>query len=160
MTNFKHEIWKKSTPRGEGWERPHRKQKTMCPADHRHEDQPSEPPAAPPPADGNDGLANFALGEVQRQAAERGEEVTEVDVSFVQRALAESQRMRREKQSSDAKRAALWEGIEQRQGMSAVDGLQSAMSEHRTEVNAYMAAQQQEQQQEPQPELEEAQGSS
>ena len=86
MTNFKHEIWKKSTPRGEGWERPHRKQKTMCPADHRHEDQPSEPPAAPPPADGNDSLANFALGEVQRQAAERGEEVTEVDVSFVQRA--------------------------------------------------------------------------
>jgi hypothetical protein len=129
----------------------------MCPADRRPEEQASDadPPAAPPPvAETNeDGLANFALGEVQRQAAERGEEVTEVDVSFVQRALAESQRMRREKQSSDAKRAALWEGIEQRQGMGAVNGLQSAMSEHRTEVNAYMAAQQ-----EQQVELEEAQG--
>ena len=90
-----------------------------------------------------DGLAQFAIGMVEQQAAERGEEVTEVDMSFVQRALAESTRMRRETQNSDAKRAALWEGISSSQGPAAVDTLQQAMSEHREEAAAFLAQQQQ-----------------
>ena len=129
----------------------------MCPAGDERLPDDESPAEAPGPAadtaEPNDGLANFALGEVQRQAAERGEEVTEVDVSFVQRALAESQRMRREKANSDAKRSALWEGIETRQGLDVVHGLQDAMREHRGEVNEYMAAAAQQQQLEHQQEL-------
>lgn len=61
--------------------------------------------------------------------------------------------MRREKANSDAKRSALWEGIETRQGLDVVHGLQDAMREHRGEVNEYMAAAAQQQQLEHQQEL-------
>ena len=118
--------------------------RSMCPPE-RHQPAAGAPAAEDDELAGvtEDGLAQFALGEVERQAAERGEQVTEVDMSFVQRALAESNRMRRETENSDAKRAAMWESIAAAQGPDGVAHLQSAMCEHKVETAAYLTTQQQ-----------------
>ena len=111
----------------------------MCPPPPH---APPPPPAAdeqPPPPDIEpplpaDPLDAFVAESLDRQAAERGEPVTEVDETFVARALAESRRMRQETGKSNQKRAANFAAIAGRHGDAGLTALQAAMQEHAAEV--------------------------
>ena len=81
-----------------------------------------------------DGLAAFAADAARRQAVERGEEASDVDEAFINRALAESRRMRGEAMQSQEKRAALAAQVASHHGERGLDQIQNAMREHAAEV--------------------------
>ena len=99
----------------------------MCPAETPPDDAPPPPPPTEP-------LENFMVEAARAQAVERGEEADDVDEAFINRALAESRRMRSEANSSNAKRAANFASIASRHGTEGVSAIQQAMLEHAAEV--------------------------
>jgi hypothetical protein len=99
--------------------------------------EPDDAPAVP----AVDPLAAFAIDAARRQAAERLAAGTaeegddgEVDEGFIQRALAESKRMRGEAQKDYKKRADLAARIAATHGEQGADLLAAAMAEHAAEV--------------------------
>lgn len=83
-----------------------------------------------------DPLANFAIDAARRQAVERGEEEGDIDEEFINRALAEAQRMRKEREKSEQKRAANFASIAKLGGDQGIDAIHAAMAEHAAEVLA------------------------
>ena len=89
-------------------------------------------PAEPEEVD--DPLARFAIAAAQQQAAERGEEDDGVDMSFINRALAESRRMRGETSKSQQKRTEQMAALCARHGEQSAQVMAAAMAEHAAEV--------------------------
>lgn len=90
------------------------------------------------PEEMGDPLDEFAVAAARRQAAERDEEGVDegVNEAFIQRALAESRRMRGEASLSLKKRADLAAKLAAQHGESGVSFMAAAMAEHASEVLA------------------------
>ena len=80
-------------------------------------------------------MARFAVAAARQQAAERGEdEDAGVDMSFINRALAESRRMRAAANKDQLKRKEQLAQLCARHGESSAQYMADAMQEHAAEV--------------------------
>ena len=85
--------------------------------------------------EGDDPMARFAVAAARQQAAERGEdEDAGVDMSFINRALAESRRMRAAANKDQLKRKEQLAQLCARHGESSAQYMADAMQEHAAEV--------------------------
>ena len=87
-----------------------------------------------PTESSEDPLAEFAVDAARRQAVERGDDPEDVDEAFINRALAESLRMRKETGKSNQKRAANFATISTRHGEQGLASFHQAMEEHAAEM--------------------------